>query len=79
MIEDDWALAKEACIHCGLSDFTSYFGARAFVLCACCQAQGTHKECEEKAEKIILSEESLSSLQWHCSEVHFISFVPANI
>ena len=68
---DDWASAKDRCIYCGDSDFTSEFGPRTFIECAGCNDLGVHVECEHAASGEELDEDTIGSdnYAWYCSKV----------
>ena len=66
---EHWAIAKDDCVYCGLSDFDVEIGPRSFIPCPCCRVRGTHKACEEAARGAQLSEQSLDNLNWFCSPV----------
>ncbi len=67
----EWAVAKNRCIYCGDSDFTTEFGPRTFIDCVGCNDLGTHLECEHAASGVVLDEETVESenYAWYCSKV----------
>ncbi len=67
----EWAVAKNRCIYCGDSDFTTEFGPRTFIDCVGCNDLGTHLECEHAASGVELDEETVESenYAWYCSKV----------
>jgi len=68
-MDSSWSRTEGACIHCGQVDFTADFGPRLLLVCSCCQDCGAHKECEERAKNVVLTEEIIDDIDWQCSEV----------
>lgn len=68
-----WAIAKDACVHCGKEDYQTGFGPRTLLICHCCQAHGGHVECEEKQKNVKLEEHDVREELWFCSEVRLLA------